>query len=116
LLECAIALALLSVLATSIATSGRSELRYFARSMEETVAERVASSRIERLSASTMPLIDGERSFDVDPETLRRLPDAAARESVTRLGPRLVRVEADVTWRAADGGTAHARLATLLAR
>jgi type II secretory pathway pseudopilin PulG len=116
MLECAIALAVLSVIATSVATSSNADLRYFARSHEETVAGRAAAARIERLSAAKSAPGLGATTFALDADAAKQLRDAAATQTVSLVEPGLYRVETEVTWRAADGGTARAKVATLLAR
>jgi prepilin-type N-terminal cleavage/methylation domain-containing protein len=116
LIECAVALVVLSIVATTVAATGTSELRYFARSHEETVAERAAAACIERLAAAATAPATGSSAFELDAETSRQLPAAVSTQRVTLVEPGLLRVEAEVTWQAADGGTARVRVATLLAR
>jgi Tfp pilus assembly protein PilV len=113
--EASVAVVVLSVIATSVALTGSSHMRFFARSHEETVAGRAAASRIERVVALRQPLADGKSEFDIGPEAKRTLRSAAATQVVTHDAPGLARVETEVTWQAADGGTGRVRLATLVA-
>lgn len=116
MLEAAIALVVLSVIATSVATTGSSQMRYFARSHEETVAERAAASRLELLTATPEPIAEGASTFALDRTASDGLHSATAQQTVRRVESGLLRVETEVTWLAADGGTAHVRLATLVAQ
>ena len=116
MLECAIALAVVSIVATSVATSSAVDLRYFARSHEETVAERAAASRVERVAAAKDAPRLGATAFALDADAAKQLRGAAATQTVSLVEPGLYRVEAEVTWRAADGGAARAKIATLVAR
>ena len=110
--EAAIALVVVTAIATTVAVTGTSQLRFFARSHEETVAGRAAMSRIERVAASAEALAEGTSVFAIDGNQLR---EAAGSQTVVSVEPGLLRVEAEVTWQAADGGTGTVRLATLVA-
>ena len=116
MLEASISLVVLTVIATSVATTGSSQMRYFSRSHEETVAERAAASRLELLAATPEPIAEGTTEFALDRTAAEGLHAASARQTVARVEPGLFRVETEVTWTAADGGTAHVRLATLVAQ
>lgn len=116
MMEGAIALAVLSVIATAVLTSGSSEFRYLARSHEETVASRAAASEIERLSATAAAPAEGEEAFALGDDAASQLRLGAGRRTVTSVEPGLWRIEVETTWDAADGGKGRVRLATLLAR
>lgn len=116
MMDAAAALAVLSVIATAVLTSGSSEMRYFARSHEETVAWRAAASEIERLAASRAAPAEGVSDFCLGEDAASQLRGGAGRHIVTRVEPGLWRVEAETAWDAADGGRARVRLATLVAR
>jgi type II secretory pathway pseudopilin PulG len=109
-MEGVIALAVLSVAATAVITTGTSELRYYARSHQETVAERVAASRLELVASQKPAPVVGVSTFAAP------LPEATAEQTVTREAPGLFRVAVVVKWKAADGGDGVIRLATLVAR
>jgi Tfp pilus assembly protein PilV len=113
--EAAVSVVVLTVIAASVAMTGSSEIRHFARSHEETVAGRAAASRLETLAASRDPLAPGTTAFDLG-DAAASLKSGAARQTVTQEEPGLFRVETEVTWRAADGTDARVVLATLVAR
>lgn len=116
MMDAAVALAVLSVIATAVVSTGSTEMRWFARSHEETVAWRAAASEIERIAASAAAPAEGASSFALGGTAASQLRGGAGRRTVTRVEPGLWRVEVETTWEAADGGTGRARLATLLAR
>lgn len=114
-LECTIALAVVASIATTVAVTGTSHLRAFARAHEETLAGRAAASRLERLSADRGAFVEGTTSFAPN----QRQGDAVfgkGSQTLTRVGPGLWRADVEVTWPAADGGTGRVKLATLFAR
>ena len=118
LMEGAISLAVLSICATAVVATGGPNLRHFARSHEETLAGRAAASQIELVTSAPGAPAVGTTGF----RTAQRFGggvDAtwgAGVQTVTRVEPGLYRVEVAVSWNAADGGIATARLATLVAR
>jgi hypothetical protein len=115
MIEAAAALLLLSAIATSIAILSSSHLRWLGRSHEETAAWRRAAAELEdTLGAADAPS-EGVSSFDVEGVALGG-GKAAGTRRVSRVATGLFRVEAEVSWHAADGGTGTAHLATLVAR
>jgi Tfp pilus assembly protein PilV len=114
--EGAVACVVLTVVAAGFAATRASDLRYVARSHEETVAGRTALACLERFRDGDGPTDDRIWFVALDEETARTLRGARAVRTITWMAPDLCRVDAVVEWDASDGGRGRVALTTLVAR
>lgn len=104
-LELVVALAVLTVIVTSVMVGERGQLASVTRSFDELAASRAAAARLEDLADA--PLEPGRTTFDV------ALPDCLGVQTVREVTPGLFEVRVRVERRKGGGGTT---LTTLMAR
>jgi hypothetical protein len=104
-LELVIALAVLTVIVTSVMVGERSQLAGVTRSFDELAASRAAAARLEELAEA--PLAPGRTTFDV------ALPGCLGLQTVRELTPGLYEVSVRIE-RAKGGGATS--FTTLMAR
>jgi hypothetical protein len=105
-IEAVVALAVLTLVATSVLVGEGAQLRGVARSFDELAASRAAAARLEELAVADPPLVPGESTFPVD------LPGCRGVQIVRRIEPGLY----EVTARVEHDGRRHVELVTRLAR
>lgn len=104
-LELVIALAVITVIVTSVMVGERSQLAGVTRSFDRLAASRAAAARLEELAAA--PLEPGRTMFDVD------LPGHLGLQTVREVTPGLFEVRVRVERENGGGATS---LTTLMAR
>ena len=108
-LECIVAMAVITVIAGGAAVATSQHFRFVTRSWRETVATRAVSSELERVGRSPDALHAGAETIALDAETVEALPGATAVRTVAPDREGLVRVEVRLRWReGADDATAAA--------
>ncbi len=116
LLECLIAMLVLTVLAVSLLAGERSGNLVARHTLEEGVAMQTLESRLDQLRAAPTSPELGERVFSPEPHDLE-LRDQRAIERVAELEPGLFEVEVAVAWKPfAATATVSRSLVTRIAR
>ena len=104
-LELVIALAVVTVIVTSVMVGERSQLAGVTRSFDELAASRAAATRLEELAEA--PLAPGQTTFDVS------VPGCLGLQTVRELTPGLYEVTVRVE---RDNGRGATSFTTLMAR
>lgn len=105
-IEAVVALAVLTLVATSVLVGEGAQLHGVARSFDELAASRAAAARLEELAATDAPLAPGVSAFPVE------VPGCRGVQTVRRIEPGLF----EVTARVERDERMHVELVTRLAR